>query len=118
MAYYTLVQRIDGRWSIQFGDYDRETVAAEREDYKCHYDCGEMIRVKDLKIIKTASAHQRLIDAAVAKLNDAEYRKERATLLRAAIAARVIARTTNDYIDLTEIQLALSLLRETEEARQ
>lgn len=63
--YYSLIQRIDGRWYPQFGDYDREVVAQERQDMR---DGFEAPRAKDLKIICTGPK-QADIEAAVAKLN-------------------------------------------------
>lgn len=68
--YYTLVQfNLDTKtWQPQFGDYDRQVVEDEREDVLCGYNCGVMIRKKDLKII-TTSPEQKDIDAAIAKLN-------------------------------------------------
>lgn len=50
-------------WSIEFGDYDRETVEAERDEYLRDYPA------KRLKIIRTGDG-QADIEAAVAKLND------------------------------------------------
>lgn len=50
-------------WAIAFGDYDRETVEFEREDYR---DNGH--KAKDLKIITTDDSHA-AIRAAVDKLN-------------------------------------------------
>lgn len=66
MAYYTLAQRIDGRWAIQFGDYDRATVVAERDDM-CQSFGGPLKR--DTTIVRTESAWQADIDAAIARLN-------------------------------------------------
>lgn len=65
MKYYTLCVR-DGypaRFSPQFGDYDLETVKAERDDYKREH------RTFNLKIITTRDARQATINAAIAKLN-------------------------------------------------
>lgn len=60
-AYFSLIVRFDrgDRWAVQFGDYDRETVQAEAEEY------GDAYRVK---IIKTAP-DQSAINLAVALQN-------------------------------------------------
>jgi hypothetical protein len=63
--YYLLLQRIDGRWTVQFGDYDRAVVAQEGQDMR---DDFEAVRKKDLTIICTGPK-QADIDAAVAALN-------------------------------------------------
>ncbi len=49
--YYTLLAR-DGKtapWSIQFGDYDRETVATERDDWA---QSGTYLK-RDMMIVET-----------------------------------------------------------------
>lgn len=61
--YFTLVVKGDGRWSPEFGDYDRDVVVAEVDDYRSQgYTAGR------LKIIETADA-QTAIDTAVRRLN-------------------------------------------------
>jgi hypothetical protein len=64
--YFTLVSRdnINADWTIEFGDYDRETVQSELDDY-----CDHDYPAANLKIIRTADARQSTIDAAVAALN-------------------------------------------------
>lgn len=64
-TYYTLVtlDDNDGYWKPQFGDYNRETVEYERDDYK---DNGYSSR--ELKIIRTGDK-QADINEAVTKLN-------------------------------------------------
>ena len=68
--YHTIVQfNIEAKtWQPQFGDYDRQVVVDERDDMLCGYNCGVMLRKKDLKII-TTGPDQADIDAAIAKLN-------------------------------------------------
>lgn len=62
--YYTLAVRQGGpRWSPEFGDYDRELVEAEREDYRDHD-----VKARDLRILTTTPG-QKAIVAAIAKLN-------------------------------------------------
>lgn len=63
--YHTLLAREHGRWAIQFGDFDRATVIAERDDYK---DAGTYL-LREMKVI-TTGPRQAEIDAAVAKLNE------------------------------------------------
>ena len=68
--YYTLVVHegdhvADSPWGIAFGDYDLETVKAERDDYR---DRGW--KAKELKIITTTD-QQADIDRAVFELNEA-----------------------------------------------
>lgn len=66
--YFTLAVRIDGRWSPEFGDFDRETVEAERQDYRDHDH-----KARDLKIITTAAGGRAVMDA-IDKLNNAGAR--------------------------------------------
>ena len=68
--YFTLIVRDakDAPWHIYFGDYDRETVAAEREELRSA-SC-DPIPLNRSRIIKTGS-RQVAINAAVAKLNAA-----------------------------------------------
>lgn len=69
-TYFTLCERgDDGVWRAEFGDYDRETVEAERADYRDH---GK--RAKTLKIVRSGDT-QAEIEAAVKELNAAEPRK-------------------------------------------
>ncbi len=46
-----------------------ETVEQERRDILNSPDPAEYILARDTKIVKTATAHQRAINAAIAKLN-------------------------------------------------
>ena len=69
MAYFTLLTRYEGRWHPQFGDHDREVVEQERRDVLDSSDPAERILARDTKIVRTATAHQRSIDKAVAALN-------------------------------------------------
>lgn len=64
--YFTLAQRIDGVWSAQFGDYDRETVEFELEDFVDHD-----VKRRDLRIVQSG-ARAAEVAAAVAKLNVAK----------------------------------------------
>lgn len=63
--YYTLVEFRDGRWTPEFGDFDKETVAQERRDRLDSYDA---LKASQIKVISSGAA-QAEIDAAVAKLN-------------------------------------------------
>ena len=64
-AYFTLLSKgpDDDRWSIEFGDYDRNTVRDERDDMKDGHYCDHRFR-----IIETGDTQAEL-DAAVALLN-------------------------------------------------
>lgn len=65
MTYYSLLER-DGPlspWRIEFGDFERETVADEREDRRDHD-----VKASNLKIIATGSSAS-AIAAKVAALN-------------------------------------------------
>lgn len=59
--YHTLIV-IDGSpgcpWSPQFGDYDIETVKAERDDYR-----EQGYKARELRIITTASTQTAIRDA-------------------------------------------------------
>lgn len=61
--YYTLLQRVDGKWQIEFGAYDRKDVIAERDYYRGYY-----AKAKDLKII-TSGDTQSEIQSEVDKVN-------------------------------------------------
>lgn len=61
--YYTLAVRDDGRWTPELGDYDRETVEYELDDYKYNG-----YKARDLKIITTGDK-QADINAGISKLN-------------------------------------------------
>jgi hypothetical protein len=62
--YFTLAAREpDGVWAPQFGDYDRQCVAAELDDYAQHD-----YRRKDLKVVKSFD-DQASINKAMAALN-------------------------------------------------
>lgn len=65
MSYYTLVAKIDDKWSPQFGSHDKSDVEFERE-----HDSGW--NGMKTKIIETKSPKQIYIDAAIAKLNGVE----------------------------------------------
>lgn len=68
--YFTLLERdgVEGLWTMQFGDYDRETVEIEKDDMrgaaKLDGRKGVMFR-----IIATRGARQSLVVAAVATIN-------------------------------------------------
>jgi hypothetical protein len=64
--YFTLAVREDGIWAPQFGDYDRETVEFELEDYLDHDH-----KRRDLKIVKS-SVRPADVAAAIARLNVAK----------------------------------------------
>lgn len=61
--YFTLAVYENGRWGPQFGDYDRETVKYELEDY---VDQGH--RRKHLRIIETGNK-QVDVNAGIEALN-------------------------------------------------
>lgn len=67
--YYTLAVRSDGRWSAQFGDYDRSTVAAEQVDVV--HNTGTPVKHRDTCVIRTGDT-QAEIDAGIAALNAKE----------------------------------------------
>lgn len=77
MTYYTLLERDlrEGTWHIQFGDQEKAVVAEELE---CFWrSMKDLTPKKDVpkkamafKIIKTKTARQSEINAAVAKLNE------------------------------------------------
>ena len=61
--YYILAVREDGRWGVQFGDYDRKVVVDEQLEY---WDKG--YRRRDTMIVETMDG-QHAIDVAIALLN-------------------------------------------------
>lgn len=69
--YWTLVCRheLDGRWYVEFGDWEKETVEFEKQTLR---DSG--VQAKNLKIIKTMTKgdHANEIHFAVNKLNGQE----------------------------------------------
>lgn len=68
MAYYTLVTRdhAGATWFPQFGDYDKEAVVFEQDDYVTG---SAMMKRSNTKIIKTKTVRRCDVDAAIAKLN-------------------------------------------------
>jgi hypothetical protein len=66
--YFTLVAREpDGRWSQQFGDYDRATVDDEKRDYAEHIGVT-WPKGTEFKVVQSGDT-QAEIDAVVAALN-------------------------------------------------
>lgn len=66
MAYYhTLVTREDGIWEAAFGDYDREVVAYEMDDFTEYQGYAR----QDVKIIRTKTDAQSEIDLVIADMN-------------------------------------------------
>lgn len=65
MAYYTLLQRYEGVWGVEFGDRDKATVEAERNDYRDHF-----VKAKDLKIVKTPTSRYAEVAPIVKALNE------------------------------------------------
>jgi hypothetical protein len=61
--YHTLLERVDGVWAPQFGDYDRDSVV---EEFACL--SGSYTRKDNWQIIATGSK-QADIDAKVLELN-------------------------------------------------
>jgi hypothetical protein len=47
--YYTLYERIDGKWYPQFGDYSRNVVVQERRD---RHDSYPFPKIKDMSIVE------------------------------------------------------------------
>ena len=70
MAYYTLLtrERPGLNWHPQFGDHVRSVVEDER-DLACESQMGPAR--KNTHILRTSSAHQHAIDAAIDALNGA-----------------------------------------------
>ena len=66
--YYTLAIREQGRWTPQFGAYERADVAQEEQDSYRFDVHGKPIRKLDRKIIKTEPDCDS-IDAGIAALN-------------------------------------------------
>jgi hypothetical protein len=62
--YFTLLERHEGQWGIEFGAYDRADVEGELQDRRDHD-----VKKKDLKIVKTKSARTADIEPIVAALN-------------------------------------------------
>lgn len=72
VPYYMIATRTDGKWSPQWGDYDKSVVKFEVEhEYKrrFHGDDGRWSR-KDIKIVKCASDTQQAVDQALKELNN------------------------------------------------
>jgi hypothetical protein len=64
-AYFTLITRDNpaSNWVVEFGDWDRDVVLSERDDYRDHG-----VKARDLKII-ASDGKQASIDAKVNLLN-------------------------------------------------
>lgn len=65
MSYYTIITREQPTdpWAPQFGDHDREVVDQEM------IDTYRYLPKAQRKIIRTKTAHQSVINAAIAQLN-------------------------------------------------
>ena len=61
-TYYSLLTFDHGRWSVQFGGYDKEVVKDERRDW---FDSDPEMKT----MIVRSGDSQSAIEAAVAKLN-------------------------------------------------
>ena len=90
--YYTLLIRDAGKWSIHFGDFDRQVVLDERED--CRHGSNET-KARDLKIIAT-TGKQVDIDAKVAELNTPN---DRTTELSAVFDILGIPKPSDEPVD-------------------
>ncbi|RPJ08135.1 MAG: hypothetical protein EHM36_05860 [Deltaproteobacteria bacterium] len=66
--YYTLVQKVDGKWTPQFGDYSREAVYEERQNLLDGWYYGERGMAKKLKVIATGD-EQEMINIAIQAMN-------------------------------------------------
>jgi len=67
MTYYILAQKeagIEGRWTMEFGDKDKDCVNFERDDYNDHGTPKSR-----LKVIRLANGRAATITAAIADLN-------------------------------------------------
>ena len=84
--YYTLAQRIEGKWFPQFGDYDRASVVAEMDDYRDHG-----IKRSALKIVSSLNG-QRAIDDAFAVLNGSP-----------TITVQVVRPIPGEYVTVGEV---------------
>lgn len=62
--YYTLLVKEDGKWMIEFGDYDRSLVLMEQV-----IECEHRRKKKDTKVI-TSGDTQEEINKAVDELNE------------------------------------------------
>ena len=63
--YYTLAVRMNGEWSPEFGDFDRETVQIERNSYR---QSPMGFAAKDLMILISGDSQDEINDA-IASLN-------------------------------------------------
>ncbi len=64
--YYNLLERTDGVWYPQFGDYSRKVVSDERRDILDGHDAP---LAKDLMIVKLPNDQQAALDAKLMELN-------------------------------------------------
>lgn len=61
--YYTLIERVNGKWSPQFGDYSKAVVKAEAKEY-----IEQGTESEDLAIIHSGDSQEE-INSAVAQMN-------------------------------------------------
>jgi hypothetical protein len=64
--YFMLFVREDGVWVPEFGDYERQIVVDEMEDYHHGY---RNVKKKDMKVMRLASGKRLVVDAVQAALN-------------------------------------------------
>lgn len=70
--YYVLFVREGGQWTMEFGDYAREVVKFEQQDWLDHFtneDRPRRRRAKDTIVLELKSADQWRIDAVFEALN-------------------------------------------------
>ena len=80
--YFILAVRDErGVWGVEFGDYDKETVQGERDDYIGKYEetadgKGRTLRARDLKIVTVKPAGRRVMQADTDRAIDALNAKD------------------------------------------
>jgi hypothetical protein len=68
--YYTLFVREDDSWSYEFGDYERNAVISEQQEWLDHFDYKDRRRFKkDSVVLTLKSADQWRIDNILNALN-------------------------------------------------
>lgn len=69
MTYYSLLALYDGKWSVQFGDYERAVVRDEQRDWLDSEPETQTIILTTKDAGRVVGDSQAAIDAAVARLN-------------------------------------------------
>lgn len=73
--YHIVVELIDSKWTMQFGDYDKEVATQEMQDQKENqrFDAKSRKEWHKFKVVTVASATQTMINVTLCEMNGETY---------------------------------------------